>query len=138
GRARGGRGCDRRRHARVRPRDRVLRRERHAAAAAHVPVPCARNSGRRGAKPKTGHGSPRGLAVVSTSLESKSQGPAALASAVDVILRDGGTLRLRPPGEADVEGLLSVFDGLFRPRRYPRFPGPPPRRPAPLGPVPPP
>src|SRR5262249_15220688 len=32
--------------------------------------------------------------------------------AVDVILRDGGTLRLRPPSAADREAVLAFFKGL--------------------------
>jgi acetyl coenzyme A synthetase (ADP forming)-like protein len=36
----------------------------------------------------------------------------AAAEAVDVILRDGGTLRLRPPGADDAEAVLAFFSGL--------------------------
>ena len=41
--------------------------------------------------------------------------------AVDVILRDGSTLRLRPPGEADRKPLVEFFEGLL----YLRFHGHP-------------
>jgi acetyl coenzyme A synthetase (ADP forming)-like protein len=47
----------------------------------------------------------------------------ALGGAVDVILRDGGTLRLRPPGAGDVDGLLAFFAGLSDRSRYLRFHG---------------
>ncbi len=43
--------------------------------------------------------------------------------AVDVILRDGGTLRLRPPLEADAEGLIAFFAGLTPQSLYLRFHG---------------
>src|SRR5262249_60750580 len=32
--------------------------------------------------------------------------------AVDVILRDGGTLRLRPPATSDLDDVLAFFSGL--------------------------
>ena len=45
--------------------------------------------------------------------------------AVDVILRDGGTLRLRPPGEADRKPLVEFFEGLDPRSLYLRFHGHP-------------
>ena len=48
---------------------------------------------------------------------------AATADAVDVILRDGGTLRLRPPLAADVDALVAFFDALSDRSRYLRFHG---------------
>ena len=43
----------------------------------------------------------------------------------DVILRDGGTLRLRPPREADRQRLLAFFTGLSSRSLYQRFHGTP-------------
>ncbi len=43
--------------------------------------------------------------------------------AVDVILRDGTTLRLRPPARADAAALAAFFDGLSERTRYLRFHG---------------
>jgi acetate---CoA ligase (ADP-forming) len=43
--------------------------------------------------------------------------------AADVILRDGSTLRLRPPVAADSEGLLRFFEHLSDRSRYLRFHG---------------
>ena len=43
----------------------------------------------------------------------------------DVILRDGGTLRLRSPREADRQGLLAFFAGLSARSLYLRFHGTP-------------
>ncbi|HET7745178.1 MAG TPA: GNAT family N-acetyltransferase [Gaiellaceae bacterium] len=43
--------------------------------------------------------------------------------AVDVILKDGSTLRLRPPLGDDVDGLLAFFAGLSDRSRYLRFHG---------------
>ena len=40
---------------------------------------------------------------------------------VDVILRDGTTLRLRPPGEADRAALVAFFEGLSTTSRFLRF-----------------
>ena len=34
------------------------------------------------------------------------------AGAVDVILKDGGTLRLRPPSAADEDAVLAFLEGL--------------------------
>ena len=48
---------------------------------------------------------------------------------VDVILRDGTTLRLRPPRHDDADGLLSFFSGLSERSRYLRFHGIPSLRP---------
>jgi len=48
---------------------------------------------------------------------------AAAGEAVDVVLRDGGTLRLRPPGPADREGLVEFFARLSDRSRYLRFHG---------------
>jgi acetyl coenzyme A synthetase (ADP forming)-like protein len=45
------------------------------------------------------------------------------AGAVDVILRDGGTLRLRPPDAADADALLAFFEGLSERSLYLRFHG---------------
>ncbi len=56
---------------------------------------------------------------------------AAVPSAVrDVILRDGGTLRLRAPTAADVDGLLAFFSRLSERSVYRRFHGFPSLRPA--------
>ena len=43
--------------------------------------------------------------------------------AVDVILRDGGTLRLRPPVAADADAVLAFFEGLSERSLYLRFHG---------------
>jgi acetate---CoA ligase (ADP-forming) len=48
----------------------------------------------------------------------------------DVILRDGGTLRLRAPGAADSEALVRFFDSLSEHSLYLRFHGAPTVRPA--------
>ncbi len=48
-------------------------------------------------------------------------GPA--AEVVDVILRDGGTLRLRPPTTADAEAVVAFFESLSDRSRYLRFHG---------------
>ena len=53
--------------------------------------------------------------------ESTVQTPGAVA--VDVILRDGRTLRLRAPRVDDGEGLLDFFSGLSRQSLYQRFHG---------------
>ena len=45
------------------------------------------------------------------------------ATARDVILRDGTTLRLRPPTAADVDALVSFFQGLSVRSRFLRFHG---------------
>ena len=45
------------------------------------------------------------------------------AGAADVILRDGGTLRLRPPADADADALLAFFEGLSERSLYQRFHG---------------
>jgi acetyl coenzyme A synthetase (ADP forming)-like protein len=44
-------------------------------------------------------------------------------SATDVILRDGSTLRLRPPVAEDAEALVEFFSGLSERSRYLRFHG---------------
>ncbi|HZQ04903.1 MAG TPA: GNAT family N-acetyltransferase [Gaiellaceae bacterium] len=49
--------------------------------------------------------------------------PAAAADAVDVILRDGGTLRLRPPLADDGPRLVDFFSGLSAESLYKRFHG---------------
>ncbi len=49
--------------------------------------------------------------------------PSSLGPARDVILRDGGTLRLRPPGRADVEALVEFFSRLSPESIYQRFHG---------------
>jgi acetyl coenzyme A synthetase (ADP forming)-like protein len=46
-----------------------------------------------------------------------------VSDAVDVILRDGGTLRLRPPQRADAEELLEFFGSLSERSVYLRFHG---------------
>jgi acetyl coenzyme A synthetase (ADP forming)-like protein len=48
---------------------------------------------------------------------------------VDVILRDGGTLRLRPPRRDDAEALLAFYRGLSRESLHRRFHGLPNLRP---------
>jgi len=50
-------------------------------------------------------------------------GPVSSPEVVDVILRDGATLRLRPPTRADTEGLLDFFRALSRRSLYLRFHG---------------
>jgi acetyl coenzyme A synthetase (ADP forming)-like protein len=47
----------------------------------------------------------------------------AAGEAVDVILRDGGTLRLRPPVAADADALVAFFAGLSERSLYLRFHG---------------
>jgi len=47
----------------------------------------------------------------------------AAAEAVDVVLRDGGTLRLRPPHAADGGALLEFFEGLSDESSFLRFHG---------------
>ncbi len=49
---------------------------------------------------------------------------------VDVILRDGSTLRLRPPGETDAAALLELFRGLSPESLHLRFHGMPAITPA--------
>jgi acetyl coenzyme A synthetase (ADP forming)-like protein len=46
-----------------------------------------------------------------------------VAGAVDVILKDGGTLRLRPPTAADGDALLALLQGLSERSLYQRFHG---------------
>jgi len=46
-----------------------------------------------------------------------------VADVADVILRDGRTLRLRPPRREDAEGLLHFFEGLSERSLYRRFHG---------------
>ena len=48
---------------------------------------------------------------------------AVAADHVDVILRDGRTLRLRPPGREDADALLEFFGSLSERSRYLRFHG---------------
>jgi acetate---CoA ligase (ADP-forming) len=45
------------------------------------------------------------------------------AGAVDVILKDGGTLRLRPPVAADADAVLAFLEGLSERSLYLRFHG---------------
>ena len=45
------------------------------------------------------------------------------AGAVDVILKDGGTLRLRPPASVDAEAVLDFLQGLSERSLYLRFHG---------------
>ena len=47
------------------------------------------------------------------------------AAPVDVILRDGSTLRLRPPGDADRQSLVRFFEELSERSLYLRFHGRP-------------
>jgi acetate---CoA ligase (ADP-forming) len=54
---------------------------------------------------------------------------AAAADSVDVILRDGGTLRLRPPTSADSEALLDFYRALSSQSLHRRFHGFPNLRP---------
>jgi acetyl coenzyme A synthetase (ADP forming)-like protein len=46
-----------------------------------------------------------------------------VAGAVDVILKDGGTLRLRPPEAKDADAVLAFLSGLSERSRYLRFHG---------------
>jgi acetate---CoA ligase (ADP-forming) len=46
-----------------------------------------------------------------------------LAGAVDVILKDGGTLRLRPPASSDAGAVLDFLQGLSERSLYQRFHG---------------
>jgi acetyl coenzyme A synthetase (ADP forming)-like protein len=46
-----------------------------------------------------------------------------MRNAVDVILRDGSTMRLRPPGEEDVPAIVAFFGGLSVHSRFLRFHG---------------
>jgi acetyl coenzyme A synthetase (ADP forming)-like protein len=52
------------------------------------------------------------------------------SQALDVILRDGSTLRLRPPGAADADALLALFQGLSTESLHLRFHGIPALTPA--------
>src|SRR5512145_2721756 len=56
--------------------------------------------------------------------------PPAAALVQDVILRDGTTLRLRPPTEADGPAVLRFFAGLSRESLHSRFHGLPAITPA--------
>ena len=47
----------------------------------------------------------------------------AAAAAVDVILKDGGTLRLRPPAAADADAVLEFLQVLSERSLYLRFHG---------------
>ncbi|HSL66411.1 MAG TPA: GNAT family N-acetyltransferase [Gaiellaceae bacterium] len=60
---------------------------------------------------------------------------AATADVVDVILRDGSTLRLRPPVRDDAEALLAFFSSLSERSLYLRFHGIPALRPQLVEPV---
>lgn len=55
--------------------------------------------------------------------------PSHAAEPVDVILRDGGTLRLRPPRREDADALLEFFRGLSQQSLHRRFHGLPAIRP---------
>src|SRR5688572_15571942 len=59
----------------------------------------------------------------------------ATADVVDVILRDGRTLRLRPPRREDADALLAFFGGLSERSLYLRFHGLPALRPQLVEPV---
>jgi acetyl coenzyme A synthetase (ADP forming)-like protein len=50
-------------------------------------------------------------------------GAMAVTDHADVILRDGRTLRLRPPARSDADALLAFFRGLSERSRYLRFHG---------------
>ena len=50
---------------------------------------------------------------------------AATQAVADVVLRDGSTMRFRPPGAADGEALLDFFRGLSDRSLYLRFHGHP-------------
>jgi acetyl coenzyme A synthetase (ADP forming)-like protein len=50
-------------------------------------------------------------------------GAMAVTDHADVILRDGRTLRLRPPAQSDADALLAFFRGLSERSRYLRFHG---------------
>ncbi len=52
-------------------------------------------------------------------------GAAVIADAHDVLLRDGRTLRLRPPRAADVDAVVEFFSGLSERSFYQRFHGAP-------------
>ena len=52
-----------------------------------------------------------------------SRSTAVAEDAVDVILRDGTTLRLRPPTAEDAGALLAFFGGLSEESLYLRFNG---------------
>jgi acetyl coenzyme A synthetase (ADP forming)-like protein len=54
---------------------------------------------------------------------STTSGKPRAAAAVDVILRDGSTLRLRAPGLADAQALAAFFEGLSDRSSYLRFHG---------------
>ena len=58
-------------------------------------------------------------------LETAPRAAAAAAEAVDVILRDGGTLRLRPPASADAEAVIDFFTRLSPESFWLRFHGSP-------------
>ena len=45
------------------------------------------------------------------------------AEAADVVLRDGGTLRLRPPLSSDSDAMMAFFEGLSEESRFLRFHG---------------
>ena len=49
----------------------------------------------------------------------------AMPEHADVVLRDGSTMRLRPPLRGDLEGLLAFFQGLSDESLYKRFHGHP-------------
>src|SRR5581483_2012595 len=101
---------DRRRNARALPARRDPARERHAAPAAHRSVPDPRGAGRRARSGTRAcpHDDRHGSLV---------------AVASDVILRDGSTLRLRPPSAGDEGALIDFFTTLSDRSRYLRFHG---------------
>ena len=55
------------------------------------------------------------------SLASSLEQPA--AEAADVVLKDGGTLRLRPPLSSDSDAMMAFFEGLSEESRFLRFHG---------------
>ena len=64
-----------------------------------------------------------GRGVNMQSMMSTSARPIPAVRAEDVLLKDGSTLRLRPPRAADEAALISFFEGLSPDSRYLRFHG---------------
>ena len=68
-------------------------------------------------------GPDRGRCCQHGAMTPTSAGPLEVAQAEDVLLRDGSTLRLRPPSAADEAALISFFESLSPDSRYLRFHG---------------